>query len=61
MTLRQAARLMGYGKSKDAAERLRAAIDAGAVSHEQLTRKQHIFDRRDFPEQSQGQIGLDSP
>ena len=49
MTLREAARLMGYGTSRDAAERLRAAIRTGAVHCESLTRQQHIFGLDDFP------------
>ena len=49
MSLREAARHMGYGSSKDAAEKLRAAIESDAVGHQKRTRQQHIFDRRDFP------------
>jgi hypothetical protein len=61
MSYREAARLMGYGRSKDAAERLIAAVRNGAVAQEPLTRKQHIFDRRDFPPESQSKIGADWP
>jgi hypothetical protein len=56
MTLRAAARLMGYGNSQDAAERLRAAVDAGAVAHEKLTRQQHIFSKDDFPKDVWSQL-----
>jgi site-specific DNA-cytosine methylase len=49
MSLREAARLMGYGASRDAAEKLRAAIDTGAVPCETLTRQQHVFSLDDFP------------
>jgi hypothetical protein len=49
MSLREAARFMGYGTSRDAAEKLRAAIDAGAVLCETLTRQQHVFSLDDFP------------
>jgi hypothetical protein len=49
MTLREAARLMGHGNSRDAAERLRAAINAGAVPCQTLTRQQHVFSLDDFP------------
>jgi hypothetical protein len=49
MTLREAARFMGYGSSRDAAERLRAAIAAGSVQCESLTRQQHVFHLDDFP------------
>ena len=49
LTLKAKAKLMGYGRSRDAAERLRAAIDTKAVSCESLTRRQHVLDRRDFP------------
>ena len=51
MSLREAARLMGYGKSRDAAEKLRAAINAGAVVCETLTRQQHVFSLDDFPKE----------
>jgi hypothetical protein len=50
MSLREAARLMGYGKSRDAAEKLRAAIDVGAVPCETLTRQQHVFSLDFFPQ-----------
>jgi hypothetical protein len=56
MTLREAARLMGYGQSKDASERLRAAIKAGAVPCETLTRQQHIFSKKAFPSEAQGKL-----
>ena len=49
MSLREAARLMGHGTSRDAAERLRAAINNGAVPCETLTRQQHVFSLDDFP------------
>jgi hypothetical protein len=52
MTLRRAAYLMGYGKSRDASERLRAAINSGAVACEHLTRQSHVFDRNDFPKEN---------
>lgn len=56
MALRVAAKLMGYGKSRDAAERLRAAIKADAVACESHTRQQHVFDRNDFPATVHDQI-----
>jgi hypothetical protein len=56
MPLREAARLMGYGSSQDAAERLRAAITAGAVRCEQLTRQQHVFSKKEFPREVWGQL-----
>jgi hypothetical protein len=61
MSLKTAARLMGYGEGKDAVERLRATIEVGAVACETLTRKQHVFDRRDFPKESQSKLGADLP
>jgi len=48
MSLKEAARLIGFGKGRDAAERLRAAIDNGTVRYEKLTRQQHIFSLDDF-------------
>jgi hypothetical protein len=56
MSLKEAAGLMGYGAGKDGAKRLRAAIDAGSMQHEQLTRQQHVFSRDDFPDGVQGRI-----
>jgi hypothetical protein len=61
MTLRAAARLMGYGKSKDAAERLRNAISAESVRCERLTRQQYVFDKRDFPEEQWPQLTPTGP
>ena len=45
------------GRGREAA----AAIDAGAVRCHLLPRKQHVFDRRDFPAESQTHIGPNSP
>jgi hypothetical protein len=54
MSLKEAARLMGYKAvhSKKAAENLRSAMDAGAVAFEALTRKSFVFSRDDFPKES---------
>ncbi len=52
---------MGYGKSRHAVKKLRAAIDAGTLKCETLTRKQHIFDLRDFPKTSRNLIGPNWP
>jgi hypothetical protein len=60
-----AAALMGYtskadGTSirslKDAVKMLRAAIEDGFIAHEALNRKQHVFDRRDFPAEAQAKL-----
>ncbi len=54
MSLKEAARLMGYmaAGSKKAAERLRRAMDVGAVAFEQQTRKAFVFSRDDFPKEN---------
>jgi hypothetical protein len=49
MSLRKAARLMGFTDSKDGAEYLRAAIRDGSIRCESLTRQTHVFDKRQFP------------
>jgi hypothetical protein len=54
MTLLEAARYMGYCRTRDekaAVKALRAAVDSGVVAYERLTRKQHVFSRRDFPKE----------
>jgi hypothetical protein len=56
MTLREAARLMGYGRSRDAAEKLRAAIRTGAVPCETQTRQQHVFSLDYFPKENWPQV-----
>jgi hypothetical protein len=56
MSLREAARLMGYENSRDAAEKLRAAIKTGALKYEKLTRQQHVFSIDDFPSNIHKQI-----
>jgi hypothetical protein len=61
LTLKQAARFMGYGSGKDAAERLRQAIEAGSVRCERLTRQQHVFDKREFPEDQWPQVAASGP
>jgi hypothetical protein len=55
MTLREAARLMGYTErrsEKDAVKVLRASITAGMVLCESLTRQQHVFSKKQFPAES---------
>jgi len=49
MTLQKAAKLMGFGNCKDAAERLRAAIDGDTIRCESLGRQLHVFSKSDFP------------
>jgi hypothetical protein len=54
MTLAEAARLMGYkGDRQSVTRQLKAAINAGAVRGEKRNRQSYIFDRNDFPEESQ--------
>jgi hypothetical protein len=55
LTLKEAARLMGYEGEK-AAEQLRAAMKAMAVGYKRLTRQRYVFDRAEFPAESQSQI-----
>jgi hypothetical protein len=65
MSMAEAAKLMGYTATKDgqkirrikkAVDILRSSIKDGTVAHEALNRKQHIFDRRQFPKEAQGQL-----
>jgi hypothetical protein len=56
ISLRKAARLMGYGDDHTAVKRLRAAVDAGAVVCEKLTRQQFVFDRQDFPHENWSRV-----
>jgi hypothetical protein len=52
MTLREAARLMGYARtrnSKKAVVTLRNAMDDGLVPHEKINRQCYVFDRNKFP------------
>jgi hypothetical protein len=59
MSLRRAAKLMGYtvhrGK-KDAVELLSRIIKDGSVKVERLNRQLYVFDRRDFPQESLAKI-----
>jgi hypothetical protein len=52
LSLKEAARWMGYGRDDRAVKNLRAAMDTGAVAHEKLTRQRHIFSRLDFPREN---------
>ncbi len=45
----RAAKLMGKGNSKDAAEWLSKSVADGSIPAERITRQTHVFDRRDFP------------
>jgi hypothetical protein len=56
MTLKEAARLMGFGGDKKGAQRLRAAINAGTVKEETLNREQHVFSKHDFPREAWDQL-----
>jgi hypothetical protein len=51
MSLQEAARFMGYEKSRGR-KLLRSAIKSGKVECEQLSRQQFIFDRRMFPKEA---------
>jgi hypothetical protein len=52
MTLKEAARLMGY-KGKKGPGRLAKAIEAGAVACEVINRTTRIFDRNDLLQQKE--------
>lgn len=52
MSLKDAARWMGYGGDKAGATRLRAAIDIQAVKCEPINRQNYVFDRHDFPREN---------
>jgi hypothetical protein len=60
MTLKEAARLMGYvehgRRAKDAVELLSDSIRKGAVAAERLNRQRWIFSRKDFPPEAQPEI-----
>jgi hypothetical protein len=56
LSLKEAARWMGYGRDNKAVKNLRAAMDAGAVDHEKLTRQQHIFSREAFSKEIWPQV-----
>jgi hypothetical protein len=56
MSKQQAARLMGYGDGKAAAERLSSAIAAGAIPYERLTRQRYVFSKNDFPKEAQSNL-----
>jgi hypothetical protein len=49
MSYREAARLMGKGDSRDAAEWLSAAVEDGTVVCEHFSRQTHVFSLDDFP------------
>jgi hypothetical protein len=56
MSKQEAARLMGYGDGKAAAERLSSAIDAGAIPYERLTRQRYVFSKKDFLPEAQSKL-----
>jgi hypothetical protein len=54
MTMGEAARLMGYSRTRDtkaAVKTLRAAIDSDSIACERLSRQSYIFSRLDFPKE----------
>jgi len=50
MSYRDAAKYMGKGNSKDAAEWMSKCVRDGIVACEEYSRQTHVFDCRDFPE-----------
>jgi hypothetical protein len=49
MTYREAARYLGKGDSKDAAEWVSVGVEVGDLDCEHFSRQQHIFNREQFP------------
>jgi hypothetical protein len=56
MSFREAARRMGKGSSRDAAEWLSAAVRDGSVACEHISRQLHVFSLDDFPQSVHQQI-----
>jgi hypothetical protein len=62
MTLGEAGTYYGFSiKGRSAQKQMRAAIDEGKVRSFPLSRRSFIFDKSDFPAESQAQMGVDSP
>jgi hypothetical protein len=49
MTYREAARYLGKGDSKDAAEWVSVGVEVGDLDCEHISRQQHVFNREQFP------------
>jgi hypothetical protein len=49
MSFRRAARLLGKGSSRDAAEWLSKSVQDKSYRCEHITRQNHVFDKRQFP------------
>lgn len=56
MSYREAARHLGKGDSRDAAEWFSKSVADGTFRCEHVTRQIHIFDRNDFPKESWAKI-----
>jgi site-specific DNA-cytosine methylase len=50
LTLREAARLMGFGGNKGGAAQLKRHIEVRALKAKKQSRQAYVFDRTDFPE-----------
>ena len=61
MSFRRAAKLMGKGTSRDAAEWLSASVRDGTIRCEHVSRQTHIFSKYDFPKSAWPQILPESP
>lgn len=62
MTYRRAAKLMGKGDSKDAAEWLSKSVRDGSIACEQFgSRQSHVFSKHDFPKSVWPMILPNSP
>jgi hypothetical protein len=58
----EAAKLMGYqGSAKARTDRLRGAMKAGAIRSICINRQSYVFDRNDFPKESQPKLTPSHP
>jgi hypothetical protein len=56
LSMKDAAKLMGYGGNRSGVKKLRAAMDARAVMWERHTRQSFVFDRVDFPRENWSEV-----
>ena len=56
LSFRDAARYMGKGTGKDAAEWISAVVKDGTIKCESQTRQMHVFSRQNFPKEVWSQI-----
>jgi hypothetical protein len=56
LSMKDAAKLMGYGGNRSGVKKLRAAMDVQAVKWEKHTRQSFVFDRQDFPRENWSKV-----